>query len=635
MRGTLAVGVVVSALVGPTAAADEARVAGARGAVEVQVGSGEWEPATEGATIAAGSRVAARDRATAQLAFGEDGRLDLRADAVVALGNGTVRATVERGAVVQELGDGRAAVRLLTGAAQVEQRGGGTLVAVDTEGVTRVANLGGGTVKVRAVKAGKPTGRAIAVTVGAGVRIRPGSAPEAPRALPPAPRWTTPVARAAAVAGRTAPVHAAFAPSAGITSYRVAVRTPGGDRVAILSATAGAESGAVAIHRLRPGAYVARVIAVDADGFESPPSADLPIEVFDLPAVAAGRDELVVLPDEPGDAATEASGPTLSIGARVMVPAALTCRLGDEPARSPLIVTRADPTPLHCQRAGEDVAAPAIAGTPLAVESGAGPPGLPRHGSVTLPFVLSDPAAAPAVDVMASGLRVVAVEPTPTGVEVTVTAATGSTGGELELVLRDAPQVSLTRVALAVEPAPAVVDRGAAPVATLGTIRLEAGGYAGYMALPRSVANAIELGNSDDPANRLAGGPVVGARAALWPTDRVGIEVELDMIAAASGGGGRSPVLGCRGHLAFRMLRDGRFGLGAVVGGGAMTLLRGRGDAEPDTDSAAHWGLGFSVALARGLELRLDARHLLGPARDAGFAHMFQLDLGFARRLGD
>ena len=635
MRGTLAAAVVVSALGGSRAAADEARVAGARGAVEVQVGTGTWTPATEGATVAAGSRVAARDQAGAQLGFGDDGRLDLRPDAVVALGNGTVRATIERGAVVQELGDARAAVRLLTGAAQVEQRGGGSLVAVDAEGVTRVANLGGGTVKVRAVKAGKPTGRTIAVTVGAGVRIRPGSAPEAPHALPAAPRWTMAVARAASVAGRTAPVHAAFAPTPGITTYRIAVRTPGGDRVATLAATAGAESGAVAIHRLRPGAYVARVIAIDADGFESRPSADLPIEVFDLPAVAAGRDELVVMPDEPTDAATEASAPTLSVGARVMVPAALTCRLGDEPARSPLVVTRAVATPLHCQRAGEDVAAPAIAGTPLAVEVGAGPPALPRHGSLTLPFALSDPAAASAVDVMASGLRVSAVEPTPTGVQVTVAAAAGSTSGELELVLRDAPHVSLTRVALAVEPDPAVVERAEVRASPLGTIGLEVGGYAGYIALPRSVDNALELGNSEDPADRLTGGPVVGARAALWPTDGVGFEVELDLIAAGSGAGGRSPVLGYRGHLAFRVLRDGRFGVGAVVGGGAMTLLRGRGDAEPDTDSAAHWGLGFSVALPRGLELRLDARHLLGPARDAGYAHMFQLDLGFARRLGE
>jgi hypothetical protein len=638
MRGTLVVGVVASALVGSSAAADDAQVAGASGAVEVQVGSGAWTPAIEGATVTAGSRIAAREQAGAQLAFGNDGRLDLRPEAVVALGAGAIRATVERGAVVQELGDAPAAVRLLTGAAQVEQRGGGSLVAVDAEGVTRVANLGGGTVKVRAVKAGKPTGKSIAVTAGAGVRIRPGSAPEAPHTLPPAPRWTTPVARAAAVAGRTAPIRAEFAPSPGITTYRIAVRTPGGDRVASLPATAGPEAGAVVIHRLRPGAYVARVIAVDADGFESRPSADLPIEVFDLPAVAAGRDDLVVMPDEPGAATTEATGPTLSLGARVLVPAALTCRLGDAAARSPLVVTRVEPTALSCQRAGEEVAAPVIAGVALAVQlaDAAAPPVVPRRGNLTLAFSLVDAAAAPAVDAMASGLRVVAVEPTATGVDVTVAAAAGSTGGELELVLRDAPQVSLTRVALAVESAEAPVDRVTATGSPLGALRFEAGGYFGYLALPDSVDNALELGNPEDPAYRVAGGgPVVGARGALWPTTRVGFEVELAMIAAGHAGGGRGPVLGYRGHLAFRILRDGRFGLGAVVGGGAMTLLRGRGDAEPDTDSAAHWGLGFSVALPRGLELRLDARHLLGPARDAGFAHMFELDLGFARRLGD
>jgi hypothetical protein len=661
MRGarTAVLAGVVACALAPSARGD-ARVSGARGTVEIQAGAGAWQPAETGATVPAGARVAARERATAQLAFGDDGKLALRADAVVAINEGAVRATVERGAVEQDLADAPDPVRLRTPAAQVEQKGGGAMVDVDDSGTTRVANLGGGTVKVRRVdKAGKPSGRSVVIAAGSGVVVAPGKAPARSRPLPTAPAWTSPATRVIAVGGRGAPITVAFAPIPGIADYRITVRTLGGDPVLALAATCdgaagasgptsgrsgvcagapgGPETGTITIHRMRPGAYVARVAAIDADGFESQPSAELPIEVIDLPVIAAGRDELLALSDDGGDPATPGPGLALDLGARLMVPAALTCRLGDDAPAPWVVVTTPGETALHCQKGGDELVAPAIDGRSHEVALAEAPRILPRSGPTRLRFTLRDPAAAPAIDAVATGLRVHTVEPDPGGVTVTVEpASAGGRLAELDLVLRDAPDVTLLRVALAIEPPVDVgVDRSAPPVIDVTDMGLEVGAYAGYLSFPSDVDGGSELGNADDPGYRVESGPTIGARVALWPIARIGLEAELGVTPTGyAGAPGRATVLGYRGQLAINIVRDGRFGLRAAVGAGAQTLV-GSGEASTDTDSELHWGLGFSVGVTRRLHIRLDARHLVGPARDAGFASMFELDLGVGARFGN
>ena len=164
----------------------------------------------------------------------------------------------------------------------------------------------------------------------------------------------------------------------------------------------------------------------------------------------------------------------------------------------------------------------------------------------------------------------------------------------------------------------------------------EVGAYAGYISFPTDLRDGSELGNATDPAYRIESGPTVGARVAMWPVSRIGLEAELGVTPTGyAGAPGRATILGYRGPLAINIVRDGRFGLRAALGAGAQTLLSGTGDAHADTDSELHWGLGFSVGLTRRLHVRLDARHLVGPARDAGYTHMFELDLGVGARFGN
>lgn len=473
--------------------------------------------------------------------------------------------------------------------------------------------------------------------VGRGAR-GDGARPDRARAVPEPPAWATTAEAAVAVAGRGAVIAAKFHPTAGVTHYRVTVATVGGDPVVTFDATSDPQGATVTIHRLRPGRYVAQIATVDANGVEGQRSAELPIEIIDLPVIAAGRDELVATAT---DAVTaEPTVPVapveLELGARLMVPAALTCHLDDDPAASWVVVTRAGATALHCARSDEVLATPAIVGTELGLALAGPPPTLPRTGTTTLELTMRDPAAAPAVDAVATGLRVRAVEAIATGVRVTVeTAAAGGRLAELDLVLRDAPEITLAQVALAIAPPVEVVrDRPSDPELDDGRFGLEAGAYLGAIQFPTSDRGGSELGNANDPDYRVASGPAFGARLAVWPTTRVGLEAEVGLIpthfAIATE---RATVVSLRGQLAIRFVQDGRFGLRGAVGAGALMLVSGAGDAHADTDSEVHWGLGFTVGVSR-WQLRLDARHLIGPARDAGYASMFELDLGAGVRFG-
>jgi hypothetical protein len=636
MRGAVVVAAVVgSALAARAAHADDARVSSARGPVEAQVAGGPWAPAAAGVTFAAGARIATRDEAAALLAFSDDGRMTLRAGAVVALGAGNVRATVEAGGIEQDLTDATERVRLRTRAAQIEQDGGTAVVTVDADGVTRVANTGDAAVAVhRLDAAGKVRGSRVKVAAGAGVRIAPGRAPGRAKPLPATPAWTTAAARAVSVAGRPAAVRAVFAPVAGQTRYRVWIRTQGGDPISAVDVAAAGESGAITLHRLRPGLYTARVVALGADGFESAPSADLPIEVIDLPAVAAGRDEVLAPADDAGDLGSPAPAPVLTVGARLVIPAALTCQLGDDVPTSPVVITRVGPIALRCHRGADEVAAPLLVGESLAIEVANAPHLVPRRAT-TLTFTLRDPAAAPAVDAVGTGVRVLSVEAGADGLRVTVEPPPrGGRLAHLDLVLRDAPEISLKRVALAIEVTDEAPRPRGAPTLDVRFAGAELGAFAGYLALPSDAGDAIELGDAGDPAYRVASGPTFGARLAIWPTHRVGIEAEVGVTptdyAAADD---RATVVAARGQLALRIVQDGRFGLRAAAGAGVLTLVSGAGAAHADTDGEVHWGLGFTIDLPRRLQVRLDARHLLAPARDGGFANAIEATTGLGVRL--
>jgi hypothetical protein len=182
---------------------------------------------------------------------------------------------------------------------------------------------------------------------------------------------------------------------------------------------------------------------------------------------------------------------------------------------------------------------------------------------------------------------------------------------------------------------PVTPDQPGVPTLEIGPLGFEVGGYVGYMALPTSATSGSDLGNAVDPAARLTSGPTFGARLAIWPTERVGLEAELGVIRTGFAAvPGHATVLATRAHLAVRIVRDGRFGMRAALGAGAMSLTSRTGDARRDTDSELHWGLGFTIGLPYRLEARVDARHLIGPARDAGYASMFELALGFGTRWG-
>jgi hypothetical protein len=635
------VAVAVVASVGSARA--ETRLASVRGTVEVQAaGSETWMPATIDGDLPAGARIAVRDGASAELAFGDDGRLHLRERAIVVVALPTrvapARAAIERGVVELHVSDGVPAIALHTPVARVEQVGGASLIAVDDDGTTRVTNRGGASLQLRSLDARRrPVRRGVAIPDGEASRVVARRSPEPSRPLIAAPTWTAPSTRVVSIGGHGAVVRAGWQPVANASRYRVDVTTPGGTIVAAIDLSPAEDT--VLIHRLRPGNYFATVATIDPEGFETRPSEALAIEIVDLPAVGVGADELLVPVERPRDPTAPDEPLRLSVGTQLIVPPPLTCRTTDDEPASPIVIGAGGPITIRCDVHGVDLAPVEIAGEPLDVVLAESSPRLiPRDGSSEITFQFANHAAARAVDVKARGLRVASLSNGDGMLRVGVEPTSGSGRiAEVALVLRDQPTAVVTRIALAIaEPARPPTDRrsrgGVLPRVSPG---FDVGGFVGYTTFPADADGASELGNSTDPRFAVTSGPIVGARLAAWPSRRVGLESEVGVVPAGyADADGTATILAYRVHLVGALIRDGRFGLRVVGGAGALSLLDEHGTSARDTDTEMHYGATFSIATSRRLELRLDARHLIGPARDAGFASTFEMSLGAVARFG-
>jgi hypothetical protein len=65
-----------------------------------------------------------------------------------------------------------------------------------------------------------------------------------------------------------------------------------------------------------------------------------------------------------------------------------------------------------------------------------------------------------------------------------------------------------------------------------------------------------------------------------------------------------------------------------------INVLTRAGTSRPDTTGAVHWGAAFTIETRRDLWLRLGAYHVITTARDAGYSHCVELQLGVVTRLG-
>ena len=138
-----------------------------------------------------------------------------------------------------------------------------------------------------------------------------------------------------------------------------------------------------------------------------------------------------------------------------------------------------------------------------------------------------------------------------------------------------------------------------------------------------------------DPADAVSGGPLVGLRLGFFPTRRVGLEGEVTLIEAGRGDReGTSHVLSSRAQIAVRALESGNLGLRVIAGTGAFTNLSETGTARIATQGEVHGGAAITIETSPNLWLRFQFVDAVTTARDDGYSHCLELQLGVVTRVG-
>ncbi len=426
--------------------------------------------------------------------------------------------------------------------------------------------------------------------------------PAAARTLDAPELTIKPQGALAAFTGESVDVLVGWRPVAGAARYRVTI----GD--------ATTETKDLRFERkgLAIGKYSLTVVAVDKDGNASPPSEALPLNVLEIRAVPPGAASS--MPPQRG---------AYAIGTRFSV-SGMHCEFSDAPIddllvgpeneiRMPiagLANLRCAGVPGYLER--QVVIAPvAVATSSRAL----------RGVSSTIDITLASVAfIGPDLRVESRGdIAVGAAKRTPSGFSVPVTAQAPA---NLSIKSGD---FELGRVDIAVDAPPAPPPPP--PYEPIDWRGFDLGGQAGAFYPPKGPrASTVGHPESDDKA--VAPGPLVGLRLGFFPIPRVGLEAEASLIEAGlADESGSRHLLSSRGTLAVRAIETSRVGVRMLVGAGAIT-------ASNATEAAAHVGAALTVETSPNLWLRFQFLDVVTTARDDGYAHCLELQLGLFTRIG-
>jgi hypothetical protein len=442
----------------------------------------------------------------------------------------------------------------------------------------------------------------------------------APRRLLDPPAFTIrPTGALAGFVGEGVDVVVAWRSVAEAARYRVSVTNLADRKVVDLETT----SLRFEKRGLAPGRYELTVAALDATGTEGALSEVLPLNVIEVRAFPPGADK----PQAPLRGAY-ATGTRFSV-------AGMHCEVSSAPIDDLLVLPENE---LRLTKPG--IATLRCAGIPgylekqivIAPITTALQSASVQRGQTTTVHVTFASVGwiGGKLDVQAFG-DITLGEPTRTehGLDVPVSAplaaqrggftvhATGFELGRYDLALVDAPP----------PPPP--------PREPVDWRALDLGGLVGAFVPPTGVSSATTIGRPRNVADVVTAGPLIGARVGLFPIARVGLEAELGFIAGGYGdGSGISQLLTARAQLAVRAVERGRVGIRLIGGAGTWTTLRERGSSQRVTEAEVHFGAALTVETRPNLWLRLQLADLVTAARDNGYAHVIEGQLGIFTRFG-
>lgn len=409
------------------------------------------------------------------------------------------------------------------------------------------------------------------------------------------------------IIGEPASIRVSWQPVAGAVRYRARWTDVGAPADVDVTAPMFEHRSAIA------GQHQLVVTPIDAGG-QPGASATISIDLVEVRAIAPG--------DETPSAST-----AFAVGTRFSSPG-LACRLGDgEPAQEVIAKTAGAHTLTCGGEPGQPrVTVPVIvAPVVVAVRTAAIRRGERTKVEITVASV------APVGDLLkveaVGDLDLGDAQRTETGIEVPVTVLPGS---EVSALIIRAGAIELGRVALEPTAArPVVAAVGPAWFA------LDVGAQVGAFITPQDGTGATFLGKPMQPADTLGSGPFGGLRAGLFPTRRVGVEVESSIVTASyKGRDGFAAFWVNRGQLAVRLVDDRRFGLRLVGGAGLLSVLTEAGTSRRSSTGSVHYGAAFTYETRPRVSIRLGALHVITVAQDAGYAHCLELQVGVVTRFG-
>lgn len=620
----------------------DARVTASERRVEARAPKdSSWKTATQGFELFRGWRVSTLASAFAEVTFRDTSRIYMRENTLVIIYGGTegaarrtsTTAKLDKGALRSRLGElsGGSSLEVEMPAATAQLSGGSSLVTVDTEGTSRVANHGGGKASVRSGKKGK----SVSIPERFGSKVRKGRAPEKPIPLPDTPTWAADNAKTFLIPdGTSGTIEGEWGSVAKAETYRVEVGRMAQGGFIMTSVQVPKTATRFEVHGLPPGEYFATVAAVDDDKFESPPSRLYETAVVSAPMFAPTGDALAVPPAEAGKPMEPVK---VLPGARLEVPSGLTCGLGDAEPAAEVVASGDGVQQVRCTDAsGKPVGGFALDVATVKVARAGGDAGgfaVRRAEATPLELALSAEAELPpelAISAPA-GFDVGELQKTDAGWTVDVTAgADAPSPASFDLV------VAGTDVALAqfevtvVEPgAPLEPPAEDEPKPERDTHMFEAGVYAGFI----SVSSNHELVTTDSPLARDRAiarvSPDVGVRFGYYPLRTFGVELEGGLMPTSLREG--SDVLLFEGRASLIGQLPGRVTPYVLVGGGVTGLTSDPNVLGDDTDASFHWGGGVKFFATRHIAIRLGLRDVVLSRSDGGGAsHSPQVLLGIS-----
>jgi LysM repeat protein len=268
----------------------EAKLTKQEGGVQARPpGASEWQPASSGIEIFRAWQVATPAQGSAELTLPDGSRLSLREETTAVLhGSGDLalmlrspQSELLSGVLKTQLTE-QSKLGVATSAAKIKLGSGSAMIRVTPDGATRVSNYEGASIKVSRRSTGDhDTPQLIEVGVSMGTKVEANGEPSEPRPLPDSPEWSPLMVTTLFATHHTGELRGSWGKVPEAESYSIEVSRDKLGAEVIQRVIVSKRATKFELTGLPVGVYYVSVASVDAEFFESKPSARVAFRVIE------------------------------------------------------------------------------------------------------------------------------------------------------------------------------------------------------------------------------------------------------------------------------------------------------------------------------------------------------------------